>query len=72
MDAVKEGIAREKNDEPYAKQVLAEHLQTQDPRALDETYQYYAREILPDVPTPTVQRLLFSTRCILRSIGFAI
>jgi NitT/TauT family transport system substrate-binding protein len=57
MAALQEAIKREKSDEAYASQVLAAHLQISDPKAIKETYDYYAGEVLPDVPTPTVAQL---------------
>jgi NitT/TauT family transport system substrate-binding protein len=57
MAALQEGIKREKSDESYSAQVLAAHLQVNDKQALHETWQYYAGEVLPDVPTPTVEQL---------------
>lgn len=57
MAALQEAIKREKTDEAYASQVLAAHLQISDPKAIKETYDYYAGEVLPDVPTPTVAQL---------------
>lgn len=57
MAALQEAIKREKSDEAYSTHVLATHLQVNDPKALHETWTYYAGEILPDVPTPTVAQL---------------
>ncbi|NMH96909.1 ABC transporter substrate-binding protein [Pseudonocardia acidicola] len=57
MAALQEAIKREKTDEAYASQLLAAHLKVSDPRAIKETYDYYAGEVLPDVPTPTVAQL---------------
>lgn len=57
MAALQEAIKREKSDEAYSNRVLSAHLHVNDPKALDETWKYYAGEILPDVPTPTVQQL---------------
>ena len=57
MAALQEAIKREKSDEAYATQVLSAQLKVTDPQALKETYDYYAREVLPDVPTPTVAQL---------------
>ncbi|WP_084215898.1 ABC transporter substrate-binding protein [Pseudonocardia spinosispora] len=57
MVALQQGIKREKSDEAYSSRVLGAHLQITDPQALHETWQYYAGEVLPDVPTPTVEQL---------------
>jgi NitT/TauT family transport system substrate-binding protein len=57
MAALLKGIEREKSDEAYAEQVLGAHLKITDPAALKETWQYYAQEVLPDVPTPTAEQL---------------
>jgi NitT/TauT family transport system substrate-binding protein len=53
MTLLLQAIKRERSDEAYAEKVLSEHLNVTDPQALKETYQYYAKEVLPDVPTPT-------------------
>jgi NitT/TauT family transport system substrate-binding protein len=60
ISALLEGIAREKSDKTYAISELKSHLQVSDEKALDETYQFYAQEVLPAVPTPTVQQLATS------------
>ena len=57
MVALQQAIAREKRDEAYSSRVLAAHLKINDPKSLHETWKYYAGEVLPDVPTPTVQQL---------------
>jgi len=57
MAAVQQAITREKSDEAYSTSVLAKHLNVTDPKALHDTWQYYAQEALPDVPTPTVAQL---------------
>jgi NitT/TauT family transport system substrate-binding protein len=57
MTALQQAIKREKSDEAYASSVLSKHLNVTDPQALHETWQYYTGEVLPDVPTPTVQQL---------------
>jgi NitT/TauT family transport system substrate-binding protein len=60
MSALLEGIKKEKSDKTYAIAELKTHLNVTDAKALDETYQYYANEVLPDVPTPTVAQLATS------------
>jgi NitT/TauT family transport system substrate-binding protein len=57
LAAVQQAIAREKSDEAYSTSVLSKHLDVTDPAALHETWQYYAQEALPDVPTPSVAQL---------------
>jgi NitT/TauT family transport system substrate-binding protein len=57
MVALQQGIKREKTDKAYAIEVLGKHLNITDAKALEETWQYYAGEILPDVPTPTKEQL---------------
>jgi NitT/TauT family transport system substrate-binding protein len=60
ISALLEGIKREKTDKAYAISELKTHLDVTDEKALDETYQYYANEVLPDVPTPTTAQLATS------------
>jgi NitT/TauT family transport system substrate-binding protein len=57
LAAVQQAITREKSDEAYSTSVLSKHLNVTDPAALHETWQYYAQEALPDVPTPSVAQL---------------
>ena len=57
LKALLQGIKREKSDKAYAEKVLSEHLKVTDQKSLDETYEYYAHEVLPDVPTPTTEQL---------------
>lgn len=57
MTALLQAIKREKTDEAYAEKILSEHLKVNDQRTLKETWQYYANEVLPDVPTPTTEQL---------------
>jgi NitT/TauT family transport system substrate-binding protein len=57
LAAVQQAITREKSDEAYSTSVLSKHLNVTDPTALHETWQYYAQEALPDVPTPSVAQL---------------
>jgi hypothetical protein len=57
LAAVQQGIKREKSDEAYAEKVLGTHLKITDPASLKQTWQYYAQEVLPDVPIPTAAQL---------------
>jgi NitT/TauT family transport system substrate-binding protein len=57
LAGILKGIQREKTDKAYTEKVLTEHLKVTDQKALDETYQYYAQEVVPDVPTPTAEQL---------------
>jgi NitT/TauT family transport system substrate-binding protein len=60
ITALQEAITREKTDKAYAISELKSHLGVSDENALEETWQYYAQEVLPDVPTPTVAQLATS------------
>lgn len=57
MKALKQGIDRDKSDEKYATGVLKTHLGVDDQKALEETWKYYAQEVLPSDPTPTTDQL---------------
>lgn len=57
MKALEQGIQREKSDEAYTEKLLSAHLKVTDQQALKATYDYYAKEVLPDVPTPTAPQL---------------
>ena len=67
MAALQEAIAREKSDQTYAIQELKTHLGVTDQTVLQETWQYYAQEVLPSVPTPTVAQLATSQQVLGRS-----
>lgn len=56
ISAVQQAIKREKSDEAYATSVLSKYLHVTDPKALHETWAYYT-QVVPDVPTPTVEQL---------------
>jgi NitT/TauT family transport system substrate-binding protein len=64
MAALQQAIAREKSDEAYSLTELSTHLKITDKQALQETWQYYAKEVLPDVPTPTVAQLKTSQQAL--------
>lgn len=69
MAALQEAIAREKSDETYAVKELGEHLKVNDQAALEETWQYYAKEVLPDVPVPAVAHLQTSKDALANTPG---
>jgi NitT/TauT family transport system substrate-binding protein len=69
MAAVKQAIKREKSDEKYSVSELSKHLKVKDSKALHETYAYYAREVLPDQPTPTVAQLQTSKDTLKKTPG---
>jgi NitT/TauT family transport system substrate-binding protein len=56
VDALLEAIVREKTDKAYTQQEIQKYLKVTDTRALDETYAYYANEVLPSVPLPRVNQ----------------
>lgn len=51
--ALMDAVAREKRDKPYTVQILKDYLKVDDPQALSDAYDYYAREVTPSVPLPT-------------------
>lgn len=57
LSAILQAIKKEKSDEAYSEKLLSEHLKVTDPQALKETWQYYAQEVLPSIPTPTAAQL---------------
>lgn len=69
MAALQEAITREKTDEAYSLKELADHLKITDQKDLQETYQYYAKEVLPDVPIPTVAQLQTSKDALAKNPG---
>jgi NitT/TauT family transport system substrate-binding protein len=69
MTALKQAIAREKSDEKYSVSELQKHLKVNDQKALQDTWKYYAQEVLPDQPTPTVAQLQTSKDALAKSPG---
>ncbi|MBP0458263.1 ABC transporter substrate-binding protein [Streptomyces montanisoli] len=69
MTALQQAIDREKSDEKYAESELAKHLKTSDPKALKQTWEYFAKEVLPSRPTPTVAQLQTSKDALAKTPG---
>jgi NitT/TauT family transport system substrate-binding protein len=69
MTALKQAIAREKSDEKYSISELQKHLKVNDQKALQDTWTYYAQEVLPSQPTPTVAQLQTSKDALAKSPG---
>ncbi|WP_329454269.1 ABC transporter substrate-binding protein [Streptomyces sp. NBC_01497] len=69
MTALSQAIAREKSDETYAESELSKHLKINDPTALKQTWEYFAKEVLPSRPTPTVAQLQTSKDALAKTPG---
>jgi NitT/TauT family transport system substrate-binding protein len=69
MTALGQAIAREKSDEAYSVAELRKHLGVTDPKALKDTWTYFAQEVLPSRPTPTVAQLQTSKDALAKSPG---
>jgi NitT/TauT family transport system substrate-binding protein len=69
MTAVGQAITREKSDETYAESELSKHLKINDPKALKDTWEYFAKEVLPDRPTPTTAQLQTSKDALAKTPG---
>jgi NitT/TauT family transport system substrate-binding protein len=52
VDAVVEALKREKSDRAYAESEYTKHLRVKDKAALDFTYDFYIKEVLPPGPMP--------------------
>lgn len=63
-DALVSAIKREKSDKAYAEKEIAKFLNVHDKAALDETYQFYAQEVLPSVPLPAVDQFAASQQAL--------
>jgi NitT/TauT family transport system substrate-binding protein len=57
VKAIIEAFHREKTDKAYAESELREHMGIKDQAVLDFTYNYYANEVAPSVPTPLASQL---------------
>jgi NitT/TauT family transport system substrate-binding protein len=69
MTAISQAITREKSDEAYSVSELSKYLKTDDSKALHETWQYYAQEVVPSTPTPTVAQLQTSKDALAKTPG---
>ncbi len=68
MAALKKGFDRQRSDEKYATGILGKHLGIKDQRALQETWQYNTKEVLPQVPEATVAQLASSQQSLIGSV----
>jgi NitT/TauT family transport system substrate-binding protein len=57
MTALKQAFDREKSDKQYCIDLLKKHLGVNDEKALAETWDYYANDVLPAKPAPTIDEL---------------
>jgi NitT/TauT family transport system substrate-binding protein len=57
LTALKKAFERELSDEKYATEVIKEHLKENNAEALKETYDFYAKEVLPKKPLATIEQL---------------
>jgi hypothetical protein len=60
-------IKREKTDKAFAEKEIAKFLNVHDQAALDDTYQFYAQEVLPSVPLPAVDQFSASQKALAKS-----
>jgi NitT/TauT family transport system substrate-binding protein len=66
--ALREAVAREKSDEAFSVSLLKQHLGVTDEKALQETWTYYAQQVLPAEPTPTVDQLKSAQQALTGSV----
>lgn len=66
-DALVAAIKREKTDKAYAEKEIAKFLNVRDQAALDDTYQFYAQEVLPSDPLPAVGQFSASQQALAKS-----
>lgn len=57
LTALKKAFERELSDEKYATEVIKAHLKENNAEALKETYDFYAKEVLPKKPLATIEQL---------------
>ncbi len=57
VNAVIEGIRREKTDRPYVESEMSDHLGVKDKEVLDFTYDFYVNEVVPSVPLPELAQV---------------
>lgn len=68
MTALKQGFAREVSDEQYCIGILQKHLGVSDQKALQDTWEYYAKTVLPDNPAPTEDELKSAQSALVGSV----
>jgi NitT/TauT family transport system substrate-binding protein len=68
MTALKQGFAREVSDEQYCVSLLQKHLGVNDQKALQDTWEYYAKTVLPSNPAPTVDELKSAQSALVGSV----
>jgi NitT/TauT family transport system substrate-binding protein len=56
VSALMDAVAFEKRDKPYTVAILKDYLKVDDPQALSDAYDYYAREVTPSVPLPAADQ----------------
>ena len=56
VSSLMDAVALEKRDKPFTIGILKEYLKVDDPQALSDAYDYYAREVTPSVPLPTADQ----------------
>jgi NitT/TauT family transport system substrate-binding protein len=57
VEAIIEGLRREKSDKAYTENELRQHMGIKDQAVLDFTYDFYANEVAPTVPLPKASQL---------------
>ena len=57
VDAVMDGLRREKSDKAYAESVMSKAYGVKDPKILDFTYDFYVGEVLAPGPLPEIAQL---------------
>ncbi len=57
VDAIVEALQREKSDKAYVEAELREHMGIKDEAVLEFTYNFYANEVAPSLPTPETAQL---------------
>lgn len=57
VTSIIEALHREKSDKVYAESELRKHMGIKDQAVLDFTYDFYANEVAPTLPMPTVSEL---------------
>lgn len=57
VNAIVQGIRREKTDKAFTESEIRKHMGVTDQAVLDFTYDFYAKEVAPDVPLPTMEQL---------------
>lgn len=64
VDALIEGLHREKADRPFTEKEMAKYMHVKSRAVADFTYHFYAKEVAPTVPMPKISQLVAAKKAL--------